>query len=164
MITAPDVFEVADGVYTPTVAVDWVAHNGEAAVLHVGRTLRYSAADGWEVGPQSPSAKPVWKAIDKAPKTIKRAFDAATPAEDPAEGYYELIGPGLAGNPHSKGDGEFAIVRHGVTFFEEQPPRTSLYALAKWIKSYEVPGILWRWAAPGGDAPQFAAVRAELLP
>jgi hypothetical protein len=169
MITAPDVFAVSDGTYTPDVAIDWVAQHGEATVLHLGRTLRYSTADGWEFGPQGAAAKPVWKSIDKAPKTLKRAFDTAVGTDggpeidDRAEGYYELIGPGLAGNPHGKADGEFALVRHGVTFFDEQPPRTSLYALAKWIAKYEVPGILWRWDTPGGDT-QFAAVRVSLLP
>lgn len=162
MIIAPDVFEIENDTYTPNVAVDWVAHNGDATVLHVGRTLRYSTTDGWEVGPQTTGAKPVWKGIDKAAKAIKRAFDAAEVPTDPAEGYYELTGPGLGANEDTEGG--FAIVRHGEEAMAEQPPRTSLYALASWIADHDIPGILWRWDDPDTGETHFAAVRGALLP
>lgn len=164
MITAPDVFEVTGGTYTPTVAIDWVAHHGDATMLHIGRTLRYTTAHGWEVGPQTPTPKPIWKSLAKSAKTVKRAFDDAGAPGEAAEGYYELIGPGIGGNLHGRSDGDFAIVRHGEDLLAEQPPRTSLYALAKWITERGLTGILWRWDEPGADGPRFAAVRVDLLP
>jgi hypothetical protein len=164
MIIAPDVFEIESGAYTPTLHTPWIAHHGVASTLYVGRTLRYTKASGWEVGPASITAKTTWKSIDKSAKAIKEAFDTAEVPKDPAEDYYELIGPGLAGNPHGKDEGQFALIRAGELTLVPQPPRTSLYALADWLDHNGVPGLLWRWNEEGTDEPHLAAVRRELLP
>lgn len=164
MIIAPDVFEITSGAYTPTLQVPWVAHHGTASTLYTGRTLRYTDANGWEVGPASITAKATWKSLDKSAKAIKEGFDAAEVPTDPAEDYYELIGPGIAGNPHGKDEGQFALIRAGELTLIPQPPRTSLYALADWLDSNGVPGLLWRWEEPGVNEPHLAAVRRDLLP
>ena len=164
MIIAPDVFEITSGAYTPTLQTPWVAQHGVASTLYVGRTLRYTTNGGWEVGPASITAKTNWKSIDKAAKAVKEAFDTVELPEDPAEDYYELIGPGLAGNPHGKDEGQFALVRAGEATLIPQPPRTSLYALADWLDTNGVPGLLWRWDEDGVHEPHLAAVRRELLP
>lgn len=161
MIIAPDVFEVDEhGHYTPTVARPWVQTDGVPTVLHVGRTLRFCPEEGWQVTTaKAPTPDPVWKPISKAAKTVKEAFAAADAGADPAPGYYELIGPTLAGNPHQIGD--FQIVAHGDVPVQGAPPRTSLYALGPWIRNASIPGILWSWDAPQGRL--FAAVRVEHL-
>lgn len=161
MITAPDVFEVDEhGRYTPTIATSWVQTDGIPTVLHIGRTLRYSAEDGWEVTTaKTTTPDPTWKPISKAAKSVKEAFAAADAAADPAPGYYELIGPTFAGNPHHIGD--FQVVAHGSVPLEDTPPRSSLYALGPWIAGHDIPGILWTWDT--ADGRLFAAVRAEHL-
>lgn len=164
MITAPDVFEVTGGTYTPTLQTPWVAQHGTASTLYTGRTMRYTHEDGWEVGPASITAKASWKSIDKAAKAIKEAFGTVELPPSPAEDYYELIGPGLAGNPHGKDEGEFALIRTGELTLIPQPPRTSLYALADWMDTHGIPGILWRWDDPDGGETRIAAVRRDLLP
>lgn len=164
MITAPDVFEVTGGTYTPTIQATWVAHHGTASTLYVGRTMRYTQDSGWEVGPASITAKATWKSIDKAAKAIKEAFATIELPLNPAEDYYELIGPGLAGNPHAKDEGEFALIRAGELTLIPQPPRTSLYALADWLDTNGIPGILWRWDDPDANETHLAAVRRDLLP
>lgn len=161
MITAPDVFKVDEhGRYTPTVAIPWVETDGAPTVLHLGRTLRYSAEEGWEVTTaKTTTPDPNWKPISKAAKAVKEAFAAASVADEPAPGYYELIGPSFAGNPHGLGD--FQVVAHGSVPLEGAPPRSSLYALGPWIAGNDIPGILWVWDAPEGRL--FAAVRADHL-
>jgi hypothetical protein len=161
MITAPDVFEVDEhGRYTPTVAVPWVQTDGVPTVLHVGRTLRYCPEEGWQVTTaKTPNLDPTWKPISKAAKAVKEAFAAAAAADNPAPGYYELIGPTFAGNPHHLGD--FQLITHGSVPLNESPPRTSLYALGPWLNARDLPGILWSWDT--ADGRLFAAVRAEHL-
>lgn len=161
MITAPDVFEVDEhGRYTPTVATPWIETDGVPTVLHVGRTLRYCAEEGWQVTTaKTTNPDPTWKPISKAAKSVKEAFAAADTADDPAPGYYELIGPNFAGNPHHIGD--FQVIAHGSVPLDGTPPRSSLYALGPWIGAKDIPGILWVWDAPEGRI--FAAVRAEHL-
>lgn len=161
MIHAPDVFEVDEhGRYTPTVAVPWIETDGTPTVLHVGKTLRYSTDEGWEVTTaKTTTPDPTWKPISKAAKAVKEAFAAAAAADDPAPGYYELIGPTFAGNPHNLDD--FQIVAHGSVPVEGTPPRSSLYALGPWLEQRGIPGILWMWDTADGRV--FAAVRAEQL-
>lgn len=164
MIIAPDVFEISDGTYTPTVATAWVTQHGTPSPLYIGRTLRHTTAGGWEVGPATQGAKPIWKSVDKASKAIKRAFDAARVVDDPREGYYELIGPGLAANPHQLDEGTFHLVNHGQGVFDAPPPRTSLYALQNWIaERNDLQGILWVWRDPESRQTRYAAVRRSLL-
>lgn len=162
MIVAPDVFTVTDGTYAPTVEVDWVAFHGEPSPLYIGRTLRYTTADGWTVGPATANAKRIWKPLAKAAKTIRSAFDAAGAAEDPREGYYELIGPGLADNPHQLDAGTFRVVGHGQGVFDEILPRTSLYAMRNWMAATDYAGVLWTRTGEDGKT-QYAAVRRSLL-
>jgi hypothetical protein len=161
MINAPDVFEVDEhGRYTTTVAVPWVHTDGVPTLLHVGRTLRFCPDEGWQTTTaKTTTLEPVWKPISKAAKSVKEAFAAADAAEAVEPGYYELIGPTFAANPHGLGD--WKVVAHGSVPLAGQPPRTSLYALRNWVRNADIPGILWSWDAPEGRL--FAAVRADQL-
>jgi hypothetical protein len=162
MIIAPDVFTIHQGAYTPKIAVDWFNDPtlGNPTPLFIGRTLRYSNADGWEVAGTNPNSP--WKKIDQAPKTVKAAFEQADVPE-PTDGYYELIGPKLAGNPH--GLNEAALIRHGgVTFGApiDDIPRTSLYAWPKWLKEHQAQGVLW--IDDSTQETRYAVVSAQYLP
>lgn len=148
MIIAPYVFDFdEDGRYTTEVAIDWVRTDGIPTVLHPGRILQYTTEDEWQVTTaKSIGADTTWKPIAKATKTIKEAFAAAEPPAPARPGYYELIDPDAAADP-------FPVV----------PPRTSLYALQRWIPEHGVAGILWSWAPKDSTEPHYAVVRAEHL-
>lgn len=176
MITAPDVFATdSNGTYTPDVAVDWVAEHGTPSPLYIGRTLRYLPYAGWEFGPARPGSQEVWKPLSDAPKTLRAAFGdpddvptMATGFDPDAPGYYELIGPKLARNPH--GVERPALMRHGwigdeaATEFTNVPT-TSLWALVRnWFSERDYQGILWTWDDGTSEWPRFAAVRRDRLP
>lgn len=162
MIIAPDVFAIDQGTYTPEIAVEWFKDPslGTPTPLFVGRTLRYSEADGWEVAGTSATA--AWKPMSQAPKTIKAAFDQVDPPR-PVEGYYELVGPKIAANPH--GLDEVALVLHGGVTFDapiDDMPRTSLYAWPAWLKKHHAHGVLWIDESTGET--RYAAVSAQYMP
>lgn len=162
MIIAPDVFTIDQGAYTPEIAVDWFNDPtlGKPTPLFIGRTLRYSADDGWEVAGTSANAP--WKKLDQAAKTVKTAFEQADVPE-PADGYYELVGPKFAGNPHSRDD--VALLRHGSGEFTgpiDDIPRTSLYAWPRWLHEHGVQGVLW--IDDSTEETRYAAVSVEYLP
>lgn len=148
MIVAPYVFEIdEDGHYTTDVAVDWVRTDGTPTVLAPGRLLRYTDEGEWQVTTaKSLRADATWKPIAKAAKAVKEGFEQAEIPTDPQAGYYELLDPDAASEP-------FALT----------PPRTSLYALQKWVPAQEAAGILWRWEPENSTERYFAVVRAELL-
>lgn len=153
---------IKQGAYTPRIAVDWFADPrlGTPTPLLIGRTLRYSDTDGWEVGPTG--ATGAWKRLAEGPKAIKAAFDR-TDTSDPVEGYYELIGPKIAANPH--GLKAPALVRHGDGGFDvpvDDIPRTSLYAWPAWLKKAGAQGVLWVDHSTG--APRYAVVNGQYLP
>lgn len=165
MIIAPDVFAIEQGAYTPEITVDWFKDPrlGIPMPLFVGRTLRYSAENGWEVA--GASAATAWKRLSQAPKTVKAAFDQVDTSGDyyTVEGYYELIGPKLTGNPH--GLDEVTLVRHGAGAFAPgitDVPRTSLYAWPAWLAQAGAPGVLWVDDSTGER--RYAAVRREYMP
>lgn len=163
MIIAPDVFTIDRGMYTPEIAVEWFKDPalGTPTPLFTGRTLRYSAENDWEVAGTNATA--AWKSLAQAPKTIKSAFAQVDTTDRPREGYYELIGPKIAGNPH--GLDEVALVRHGGVAFGtalDDIPRTSLYAWPAWLKERKTPGVLWIDDSTGDM--RYAAVRARHLP
>lgn len=162
MIIAPDIFVIDQGTYTPEVAVEWFKDPklGKPTPLFVGRTLRYSNADGWEVA--GTTANAAWKSMDAAAKTVKTAFEQVD-TSNVAEGYYELIGPKISGNPH--GLDEPAVVRHGGVAFggpTDDIPRTSLYAWPRWLKQHRAQGVLW--IDDSTDETRYAVVSMEYMP
>lgn len=162
MIIAPDVFTIDQGKYIPEIAVDWFKNPklGTPTPLFVGRTLRYSNADGWEIAGTTASA--AWKSIDDAPKTIKAAFDQADTSRA-YEGYYELVGPKISKNPHSLN--EPALIRHGGVAFGapvDDIPRDSLYAWPAWLKKHKAQGVLW--IDDSTDETRYAVVSAQYMP
>jgi hypothetical protein len=162
MIIAPDVFTIDQGAYTPEIAVDWFndPRLGKPTPLFVGRTLRYSNDNGWEVAGTTATA--AWKSMEQAPKTVKSAFEEAD-TDGVAEGYYELIGPKVAGNPH--GLKSPAVVRHGGVAFGapiDDIPRTSLYAWPAWLKKHKAQGVLW--IDDSTEETRYAVVSAEYMP
>lgn len=162
MIIAPDVFVIDQGTYTPEIAVEWFKNPklGKPTPLFVGRTLRYSNDDGWEVAGTSPNTP--WKKVSQAPKTVKAAFEQAGVPE-PTEGYYELVGPKIAGNPHDRND--IALLRHGSGEFTgpiDDIPRTSLYAWPAWLKKHDAQGVLW--IDDSTEETRYAVVSMEYLP
>lgn len=159
MINAPDVFAIEDGLYVPQIAVEWFNDPmlGVPKPRFAGRTLRYSDADGWEVA--GTTATSAWKPMAQAAKTVKAAFEEAHSGQD-SEGYYELIGPKLAGNPHQLD--HFELIRHDSASFDhsiDDIPRTSLYAWPKWLRSHGLQGVLW--VDDSGPEVRYAAIRME---
>lgn len=162
MINAPDVFAIEDGLYVPKIAVEWFADPalGVPKPRLAGRTLRYTTADGWEIAGTTATA--AWKPMSQAAKTVKAAFEEALTGEE-TDGYYELIGPKLAGNPHQLDHVE--LVRHGSGTFDysiDDIPRTSLYAWPKWLRGHGLQGVLW--VDDSGPEARYAAVRLEYFP
>lgn len=162
MIIAPDAFTIDQGTYTPEIAVEWFKDPalGTPTPLFVGRTMRYSADDGWEVA--GTSANSPWKKLDQASKAIKSAFEEAEDVDE-VEGYYELVGPKLAGNPH--GLDAPALVRHGGVDFGapiDDIPRTSLYAWPAWLKKHDALGVLW--IDDSTEETRYAVISSEYLP
>lgn len=158
MITAPDIFTIEEGLYTPEIAVDWFTDPalGTPWPLFIGRTLRYSETKGWEVAGASAGA--AWKNLSQAPKTVKAAFEAAEVDKAPAEGYYELVGPKLAGNPHGLDD--VLLMRHGHVSFGadlDGLPRASLYAWPTWLRAHGAQGVLW--IDDSGEETRYGAIR-----
>ena len=162
MIIAPDVFTIDQGTYIPEVAVEWFKDPtlGKPTPLFKGRTLRYSNAEGWEVA--GTTATGPWKRIDDAAKTVKAAFDQADTSKA-FEGYYELVGPKIAGNPH--GLNEPAVIRHGGVAFVgvlDDFPRTSLYAWPAWLKKHKAQGVLW--IDDSTEETRYAVISMEYMP
>jgi hypothetical protein len=163
MILAPDVFAIEQGRYTPTVAIDWFADktNGTPSPLWTGRTLRRTPDHGWEIAGTKPGTP--WKPTSKAAPTIKKALASLT-ADDPEPGYYELVGPKLAGNPHGLDDVELRA--HGSGLIDQDDlqsmPRTSLFAWPAWLERTGLHGILFTHTDTDGTV-HYAAVRSAYL-
>lgn len=147
MIIAPYVFDIDEnGLYTTDVVTDWVQVHGNPYALHTGRMLHFDPDTGWRATTaKSLSGEPKWKPIDEAAKTVKEAFAEAEVPADPRPGYYELLDPEQS------------------VFALEAPPRTSLYALQKWVPAQKVPGILWAWDDAESAGPRYAVVRSTHL-
>jgi|SRR5690606_34456734 len=163
MILAPDVFTIEQDRYTPTVAIDWFADktNGTPSPLWTGRTLRYTADQGLEIAGTKPGTP--WKPTSKAAPTIKKALSGLD-TDDLEPGYYELVGPKLAGNPHGLDDVELRA--HGSGIIAENDldamPRTSLFAWPAWLERTGLHGVLFTHTDPDGTV-HYAAVRAAYL-
>lgn len=163
MIIAPDAFTTEQGHYTPDVAVDWFPDKtiGTPSPLWIGRTMHLSEDGTWDIAGTKPGTP--WKPTSKAAPTIKKALDNVN--LDGAEpGYFELIGPKLAGNPH--GLDEVELRAHGSGTIEAADlatmPRTSLFAWPAWLERTGLQGVLWTDAT--GDETRYAAIRRRHFP
>lgn len=165
MRTAADAFIAIDGIYTPQLAVDWVATEGSPSPLWVGHTLRLSADGAWHLHSGGD-----WKSLNEAAKVVQGAFKAAWDGE--AEpGLYELIGPKLGKrgqvNPH--GLTTPMLKRHSEVAEDERtdfegdgPFPRNLFKLRDWLTATGHLGVLW--TREGDHGSEFAAVRAAAMP
>lgn len=142
MMIALDVFDTEDGRYTPTVAQSWVAFNGTPTVFTGGRNVRYTTDLGWEVAALSAKAKRPWMSPSKTTPPVRHALEAAAvPERDVLGVLLEELGEPAGG----------------------EPPRTSLYALQRWVAAADIDGIVWSWDDPDADVTRYAVVRRSFL-